>query len=711
MEMSGRWVATAATDDIRRFGIELDVDDDEGWVPIDVPGHWQDTAAFAASDGPLMYRYRFAADPPASGRRRWVTFDGVFYQADAWLDGAYLGDPEGYFFPQSFEVTELSRLGEEHVLAVEVACTPQSVSGRTNITGILQNSAGMPTGWNPGGLWRPVRIYETGPVRIDRLRVVCREADDRRAHLRVGVLLDSDQARQVLIRTRSDGEVVDEQHPTIAVGENEIEWAVDLEQPALWWPFELGDQNLTDIEVEIEVDGIRSDIRRRRTGLRQVEWHDWVCSINGERLFLRGVNLTPISVGLGDTTPALVERDLDLAMDLGLNALRLRGHISTRDLYDSADRRGLLILQDFPLEGTLARSTRGRAVHQARAAVDSLGHHPSIAMWIAHNEPAAIDPTEHAGWRRRLREVAAQQVPSWNKSVLDRWVKRSFERADPSRPAIAHSGVLPHLPQLDGTDSHLWYGWRYGEADELAGRAKVMPRSVRFVSEFGAQAVPTSAPFIDEQLAAHRWPDLDWDTLARDHGYDRATFETVFPPADFSTFDEWRATTQYYQAHVLKVQIETLRRLKYRPTGGFTFSSLADAAPTISTSVLDHQRTPKDAYAVVRTACAPIIVVVTQPPDWVNPGDRLRLDVHLVNDLRVGIDSAEVTVEGRWAGGRKRWRFGGPVPDDAVVKVGTLTLDIPDTLGELAIALVATDGDEQLARNRYTTAITLPPTS
>ena len=37
--------------------------------------------------------------PPPPGRRRWVTFDGIFYQADVWLDGAYLGDPGGLLLP------------------------------------------------------------------------------------------------------------------------------------------------------------------------------------------------------------------------------------------------------------------------------------------------------------------------------------------------------------------------------------------------------------------------------------------------------------------------------------------------------------------------------------------------------------------------------------------------------------------------------------
>ena len=43
--------------------------------------------------------------------------------------------------------------------------------------------------------------------------------------------------------------------------------------------------------------------------------------------------------------------------------------------------------------------------------------------------------------------------------MLDRSVKRALEQADGTRPVIAHSGVLPHPPQLDGTDSHLYFGW------------------------------------------------------------------------------------------------------------------------------------------------------------------------------------------------------------------------------------------------------------
>ena len=229
---------------------------------------------------------------------------------------------------------------------------------------------------------------------------------------------------------------------------------------------------------------------------------------------------------------------------------------------------------------------------------------------------------------------------------------------------------------------------------------------VRFVSEFGSGSPPRSAPFIDEELLVNEWPDLDWDRLAAEHGYERSTFERLFPPNDFDTYEEWRDTTQHYQSHVLKVQIEALRRLKYRPTGGFCFSSLNDSAPSISTSILDADRVPKFACDAVQAACAPVLVVIDPLPDLVAPGDQLDLDVHLISDLRVPIDFAVVdAVATLGSSGEQRWRFGGSVAADDVVKVGRIRLDVPDTTGLLTIDLTMTAG-EITGTNHYATTVT-----
>ena len=495
-----------------------------------------------------------------------------------WLDGAYLGDPEGYFFPHSFDVTALSRLGEDHVIAVEVTCNPErGTTGRRNITGLFQHSEAVDRRWNPGGLWRPVLVYDTGPVKLDRLRVLCRDADDTRAHLRLSARLESEIAQLVSVRTTADGTVVGETEHPLAAGTNEIEWSLDIDRPRLWWPRALGDQPLTEIGVELLVAGEVSDRRSRRTGLREVAWTDWVCSVNGERLFLKAANVLPTRPGLADASPADVRRDVELAVEAGLDALRVKAHVAHPELYQAADELGVLLLQDFPLQWGYARQIRREAVRQAREAVNALGHHPSIVQWCAHDEPIADAPQVEADSRsRRLRRFVSQQLPTWNKTVLDRWIKRAFEQADPTRPTVAHGGVIPHLPQLDGTDTHLWLGWHRGEIGELADVARVVPRVVRFVSEFGAQSVPDSAESFVDVTA---WPELDWEALREHHGLEVEVMDARVPPADHPTFGSWRTATQRNQAMVLRHHIETLRRLKYRPTGGFSFSWLADPAP------------------------------------------------------------------------------------------------------------------------------------
>jgi len=230
---------------------------------------------------------------------------------------------------------------------------------------------------------------------------------------------------------------------------------------------------------------------------------------------------------------------------------------------------------------------------------------------------------------------------------------------------------------------------------------------VRFVSEFGSDSPPVDARFIDEQLESYEWPGLDWDQMQLATGYQRAVTEGRFPPAEFDSFDEWRDALQHYQAHVLKVQIETLRRLKYRPTGGFCFSSLNDSAQAISSSIFDHQRRPKPAAATVAAACAPVLIVADQLPGVLAPGDQLDIDVHVISDLRDALDFAVVDAIASWSGGEQRWRFGGPIPADDVVKVGRIRLDVPDAQGPITLDLQLTSG-QVTSNNRYATTITAP---
>lgn len=710
-ELTGGWIAAKPDEELLR-SFALPDHDDSGWESVDVPGHWRNTPSFADSEE-LLYRHHFDSAAPGPGRRSWLAIDGLCYQGDIWLDGGYLGDTEGYFVPHLFEITEHLADRSEHVLAIEAACRkPSDLTAKRNITGVLQHWDNLDPDINPGGLWRRVRLEETGPVRIDTLRVVVAEADTERAILQFHAVLDSVAAHTATVETLIDharpvdgtGDVAtqSEEH-LLSAGTNVLEWRMAVERPSLWWPHSMGDQPMYDIRVAVDVAGLTSHVRKRRTGLRRFELNNWIASVNGERLFLKGTNFAPASADLASVTRDDLAHDLDLVTEAGLDLVRLHGHISHPEFYREADVRGVLIWQDFPLQWGYAKGVKPQATRQAEAMVDMLAHHPSVAIWCGHNEPIPLDarpgkrPDAEPTNRFFRRGSMQHELPSWNRTVLDRAVKRTIARADPSRPVIAHSGVLPHPPQLDGTDSHLYFGWYQGDIDGLKTLAKRLPRMVRFVSEFGAQSVPHRTKPAD----AANWPDLDWRELSDRYGLQHDVMQQRVPTDDHQSFESWSAATRTYQGQVIRAQIETLRKLKYRPTGGFCQFFFADAADMISCSVLDQERRPKEpAFSALSAACQQVIVTADPLPKAIAVDTVVRQAIHVVSDLRKPIAEAEVEVELRWPSGVRSWQFGGALEADSVAKVGDIEWTIPDRRGPVTLELTLRF-DETVLKNRY----------
>ena len=231
-----------------------------------------------------------------------------------------------------------------------------------------------------------------------------------------------------------------------------------------------------------------------------------------------------------------------------------------------------------------------------------------MAVWCGHDTPDSVDRT------RAVTRQMDQQLPNWNRTVLDRTVRRALIQADPSRPVVSHTGVLPNPPLVDDATSHLWFGWYSGRRGDLAGYVDRVRRAGRFVSAFGSQSIPERSPALtDGTLDPDKWPDVDLERLTHDYGAEADVLVRRFPPADRSGPTEWAADTLRHQDRLLRVQIEALRRRKYRPTGGFTLDRLLDGAPAVSGSLVDHQRVHKPAYATVADSCAPTIVMADPP--------------------------------------------------------------------------------------------------
>jgi len=133
--------------------------------------------------------------------------------------------------------------------------------------------------------------------------------------------------------------------------------------------------------------------------------------------------------------------------------------------------------------------------------------------------------------------------------------------------------------------------------------------------------------------------------------------------------------------------VETLRRLKYRPTGGFCQFLLADCQPGVTWSVLDDRRRPKPGLAALAAACAPVIVVADWPAERYRPGADIALAVHVVSDLRQAIPDARCQATVSWRGGTHTWNFAGDVDADSCTRVGLIRMAAPDVEGPLQLDL------------------------
>ena len=738
MDLGGTWRVAAATERRRRTFHELAYDDSR-WATMPVPSHWAQGAPGAegvdlAREESVLYRHRFEVPletvgdgvgvrvgggvgagigarvgagsgarvrsraAGGGGRRWWLRIEGLAQQGDIWFDGSYLGHTDGYFVPHELEVTDQLAARSEHLLAIDATCRRfGDPDNRTLLTGALQDpELCRVDGLIVGGVWRPVRLRSTGRIAIRHARAVCAgiHTGDRsegrggwgrssrgrtRARLALRAVLDVPGGGPVDLRTRVAGtEHVHSHHA--ADGENRVEWFVDVDEPPLWWPHALGDQPLCDLVIEAvasdgpdgeEPSGDRPsggevhDRRRFRIGFRSVAMRRWLLYVNGERLFAKGANLLPTRPLLGTATPSEVADDIRAARNAGLDLVRPVAHIARPELYDAADELGVLIWQDLPIRGLMSRSVAPEARRQAREAVDLLGHRPSVAVWCAHDEPFP-----------RVRRpaptpaVVSRQGPSWNRDVLDRRLCRVLDRCDGSRPVVPHTGVPPRFPLLDGTTSELWFGLHGGRAADLGPVLARVPAMGRFVSAFGT---PVAAD----------------------------------------------------QPEVVKTTIETLRRLKYRPTGGFLLHALADvgagggAARIVESGegfgVLDGLRRPKPGWWALMDACRPLLVAADPLPETVRGGDRLGSAVHVVNDTRVGVDDMQVQarVIGPAGGVVSEQRWAGAVGADDCVLVGRIDAVVPPGTppGPLTVELTLTsrrgpeDPPHVVATNRYTTSV------
>ncbi|HKE17487.1 MAG TPA: glycoside hydrolase family 2 TIM barrel-domain containing protein [Kofleriaceae bacterium] len=472
--------------------------DDTSWQEVDLPHTWN---AVDGQDGGNdyhrgvgWYRKRFAVPAAAAGRRLFLEVDGASIAADVHLNGRHVGQHRGACARFRLDVTGAALPGRENLLAIAVdnAETPDVAP----LTGADFTYF--------GGLYRGVRLVMTDPLHVDALdaggpgihvrqRRVTRASADvdietlvrndggAAAGATVEAIVFDAEGRAVARASRGAGLIAPGARAVVAQ-------SIHMDRPRLWNGLASGALDPYLYRVEVRVlggDGRVADAVSVPLGLRFFDI-DPVrgFSLNGGPYRqLHGVGLHQDWSGRGwATSPAQRRRNLDLAVELGADAVRLTHYQHAQDTYDEADRRGLLVWTEVPVINRIAAT--GEFAASARQQLGELiaqtSNHPSVFTWGIANEPLLHDGPDPVPLLRELDGLA--------------------HRLDPTRPTVLAS----HMAQEPGPATHpshevsdllafnAYYGWYYGAIDDLAPwiarYRRDNPARAIALSEFGAGA-------------------------------------------------------------------------------------------------------------------------------------------------------------------------------------------------------------------------------
>lgn len=731
--LNGTWRATDQVGLAARAG-RADYDD-SSWLAVTVPGHWQDTPGLAPDCPRLLYRRTFRVDqPPVPGEVWRLRFDGVFRSALVWLNGKLAGEQRGYFLPGHHEVTKLVQPGE-NVLVVEVACPPEArPDARTDVLGIFGPWPDRDPRFQPGGIWRDVwlDVFPAGLVpeqllvrATPRVLPLPPEQPPHTGYVPEGEAIPAEVWGRLEYWSRREYPALPwtagvepvtfagAAHTTtgeVAVrrGQGRLEFRLHLPDARLWWTWDHGRPDLYRLTLTLHPPGAAPEVLTRTFGIRTVSLENWIFRLNGRRVFLRGANYAPPEIRLAACTRDDYRRDLELARQANMNILRAVAHVDRPELYEEADRLGLLIWQDFPLYGLHAKSVLPEARRQMAGMVAALGHHPSIGLWCAHSHPAnPPDPEPRSFLAAQAEALATAAVPNWNRDGLAPELAALARRLDPTRPAVAASGEWGFL--YGGSDTRHWWGWYHGEIGDLDTLLRLRPALARLVSGYGAQAFPDLAG-TRRLTGGQAWPDLDWDGLAARHLLQPRVLLKRVPRSAVPDLQGYIAATQEYQRLLLKRCTEALRMRRYVPCGGALLYLLAECSPGIGFGILDFWRTPRAAYAEIQRAFSPAYVLCPWPEPAYRAGRDLVLPVFLVNDWHRRLSAAwswRVEREGQELGA-------GPAaavelaPDS--LQAASLRWPVPATAapGRAELVLRLAVGGQAPLENRYPITLVAP---
>jgi beta-galactosidase len=402
-----------------------------------------------------------------------IRFDGVYMNADVWLNGQHLGNhPYGYTSFE-FDLTPyLKPAGQENILAVCV------------------NNDGKNSRWYSGsGIYRHVWLTIHSPIHIPTWGVFVTTPDVSKEKATVKITsevlntgnTESDAIVRVSILDKQGKAVVTTQsNLRLQAGKTNLaEQTVEVRSPKLW---SLDSPVMYSAEVEVIVMGKTTDRVSTHFGIRKIQVDaEQGFRLNGQMLKLKGGCMHHDNGPLGSATiDRAEERRVELMKANGFNAIRTSHNPPSPAFLDACDRLGVLVVDEAFDQWEEPKNGQDYHLYfkdwyqrDIASMVRRDRNHPSVVIWSIGNEiPEKFRRPDIA---KNLREAVLAHDSSRpiTSAICTDWGITNRDWSQYSDPAF---------PSLDiGGYNYLQYKY---ESDHARNPQRVMMGTESFPKDF-----------------------------------------------------------------------------------------------------------------------------------------------------------------------------------------------------------------------------------
>ena len=353
----------------------------------ELPLHYADHNSYQMVCG---YRKTLEVTEEMISKRLFLQFDGAAHIATVYVNGKELAHHRCGYTAFRVEITKEVQVGG-NIVAVKLDTT--------------ENSAVPPFGFvidylTYGGLYREVWLDVRGESLISDLYITTPTTK----YARLKITAENAENCQFLVQILdASGKVV--------LKKKTLDTTLDLDVPdARSWSCDV--PNLYICRVELMKNGAALDAQEVKFGFRTAEFREDGFYLNGEQLFLRGLNRHQCWPYVGYAAPESLQREdaRILKEELGCVIARTSHYPQSHHFIDECDRLGLLVFTEIPGWQHVGESEdwQDMCVENTREMVLQYRNHPSIILWgVRVNESQDFDELY-----RRTNAVAHELDPS-----------------------------------------------------------------------------------------------------------------------------------------------------------------------------------------------------------------------------------------------------------------------------------------------------------